>query len=344
MEFIKKLEFGNYTLKFGNDLVLMDLLDEIVMPSFFEMNYIRSIKDKSDYFFINTEMVVLDDSEEHPVLGIQGRIVKNTVLSRDQIISGSEIIEDYDELETAPSSIFLLILNTHRLILCKEVSGAPSIENFRSTSQYCLNHRWNDYIDETYKQEKEFRDGLEYRLPRVTKKSLREEIPSPKLRITTLTDKKSLEDFINLFDKINRVSIKLLPTNKEEIDNDDFFWQEFGERSENMNSRQASVLFTNPEDGLRHNAVLSQLKASTSLANSQFRMRGFDDAGDIMKGSNDDFSLTCDIKDLSKDINEASQECYSVFKDLVADERIRLPKITEKGTLGKIKKIFERFK
>ncbi|MFJ5339582.1 hypothetical protein ACIPSD_10750 [Pectobacterium sp. CHL-2024] len=342
MEFIKKLEFGNYTLKFGDNLVLLDLLDEIVMPSFYEMNYIRSIKDRADYFFINTEMVVLDDSEEHPVIGIQGRIVKNTVLTRDQIISENKIIEDYDELETAPSSIFLLILNTHRLILCKEVSGAPSIENFRSTSQYCLTQRWNDYIDETYKEEKEFRDNQG--LPRLTKKTIREEIPTPKLRITTLTDKKSLEDFIELFDKINRVSIKLLPTNQEEIDNDDFFWQEFGEIREQMNSKQASVLFTNPEDGLRHNAVLEQLQSSTNLANSEFTLKGFDDAGDIMKGNNEDFSLTCEVKDLSKDINEAAQECYKEFEGLVADERIKLPRIAERGALGKIKSIFNRFR
>ncbi|UDQ77111.1 hypothetical protein LJQ72_05960 [Pectobacterium brasiliense] len=341
MEFIKKLEFGNYTLKFGDNFVLLDFLDEIVMPSFYEMNYVRSIKNRSDYFFINTEMVILDDSEEHPVIGIQGRIVKNTVLSRDQIISGNEIIEDYDELETAPSSIFLLILNTHRLILCKEVSGAPSVENFRSTSQYCLTQRWNDYIDEIYKEEKEFRKNSD--LPRLTKKSLREDIPTPKLRITTLTDKKSLEDFIELFEKINRVSIKLLPTNQEEIDNDDFFWQEFGEIREQMNSQQASVLFTNPEDGLRHNAVLEQLESSSSLANSEFTLKGFDEAGDIMKGNNDNFSLTCEVKNLSKDINEAIPECYKEFEGLVADERIRLPKISEKGSLGKIKRIFNRF-
>jgi len=33
--FRKKLDFANYTLNFGSELVLLDLFEEIVMPSFF---------------------------------------------------------------------------------------------------------------------------------------------------------------------------------------------------------------------------------------------------------------------------------------------------------------------
>lgn len=343
MDFIKKLEFGNYTLKFGDNLVLMDFIDEIVMPSFFEMNYIRAIKDRGEYFFIDTEMIVLDDNKENPVLGIKGKIVKNTVLTREQVFHGNKLVDDYDELETAPSSFFLLILNSHRLILCKEVSGAPTIENFKSTSQYCLTQSWNDYIETVYEQEKKFREKNP-ELPRITKKAIRADIPAPKLRITTLTDRKTLAEFIELFEKIDRLSIKLLPTNQEEIDNDDFFWQEFGHRNEKLNSNQASVLFTNPEEGLSHNAVLEELNAATNLANSEFRMRGYDEMGDIMKGSNDNFNLSTEADNLSKDTTVAAQESYASFSEMVADGRITLPQAKDRGTLRKIINIFERFK
>ena len=60
MAFTRKLEFGNYTLKFGEDKVLLDLFDEIVMPSFLEMKFVRHLKDKGDYFFLDTQTVVLD--------------------------------------------------------------------------------------------------------------------------------------------------------------------------------------------------------------------------------------------------------------------------------------------
>lgn len=340
MDFVKKLEFGNYTLKFG-DSVLLDYIDEIVMPSFYEMNYVRSIENRSDYFFLNTEMVVLDANPNNPVLGIQGRIVKDTMLVREQIFEGNSIVPDHEEMESAPSSFFLLILNTHRLILCKEVSGAPGIENFQGTSQFCLTKRWKEYIDELYEEAKELREN-DPDAPRITKKSLRAQIPAPKLRITTLTDQKSLEEFVDLFETINTLSIKLLPTNSEEIDNDDF-WNALADRGEELNSNQASVRFSNPEEGLNSNSVLEQLSSATGLANSEFKMKGYNEDGDIIKGSNDDFALLCEADNLSTDVGEAAQESYEKFEELVADGRINLPQRDPRGLRAIIANLYQRF-
>ncbi|WP_419243621.1 hypothetical protein ACN08P_02690 [Photobacterium leiognathi subsp. mandapamensis] len=236
MSFVKRLEFGNYTLKFGEKKVLLDMFDEIVMPSFLEMKYIRKLGDNSEYFFLDTELIILDDNAEEPVLGIAGRMVKNTKLKRDQIFKEGELVDDKDEMESAPSSTFLLILNNHRLILTREVAGAPTIQNFQSTSQYCLSQAYKDFIN------KEFDEADDAKkknpdLERVTKKKLKEDTPSPLLRITPLPDKESLEDFIGRFEKINKLSIKLLPTNREEIDNDDF-WAALDKGRENMGKTQ----------------------------------------------------------------------------------------------------------
>jgi hypothetical protein len=248
--FTRKLEFGNYTLKFGEEKVLLDLFDEIVMPSFLEMKFVRHLKDKGDYFFLDTQTVVLDPNPESPVLGITGRIVKNTKLRRDQIFrTDGGIIEDKSELETAPSSTFLLILNNHRLILSKEVPGAPTIQNFQSTSQYCLTERYKEYISEEFEQAKIAKEENPD-LERVTKKSLKEGLTSPHLRITPLSDKESLQAFVERLHHIDRVTIKLLPTNREEIDNDDF-WADLGRRREEMNSSSAKVEFANKKRWLR---------------------------------------------------------------------------------------------
>ncbi|MFQ2821098.1 hypothetical protein ACK3YN_19755 [Aeromonas caviae] len=59
MEFVKKLEFGNYTLNFGESKVLLDLFDQVVMPSFFEMKYIRKFKGNVEYFFLDTKLIIL---------------------------------------------------------------------------------------------------------------------------------------------------------------------------------------------------------------------------------------------------------------------------------------------
>ncbi|ECB5027610.1 hypothetical protein EYA28_22625, partial [Salmonella enterica subsp. enterica serovar Give] len=110
-------------------------------------------------------------------------------------------------------------------------------------------------------------------LPRVTKKSLRSEIERPKLRITPLTDEQSLEQFIENFRKIQNVSVKLLPTNEEEIDNDEF-WESLESAGDEMGSISTSIRFSNTDSGLNHDAVLEQLTSATRLANSGINIKG----------------------------------------------------------------------
>lgn len=338
MPFQKKLEFGNYTLNFGGEKVLLDLFEQIVMPSFHEMRYVRRLKDKGDYFFLDTKIVTLDASPEAPVLGIAGKIVKNTKLKREQIYRPKVgIIEDRSELETAPSSTFLLILNNHRLILCKEVAGAPTIQNFQSTSQYCLKQRRNELIEAIHKEEKSKREK-DPELGRVTKKALREKYPAPVLRITPLSDKESLKAFVNRLEHIDKVTIKLLPTNKEEIDNDDF-WSDFGRRRDEMNSKNTKVDFSNTENGLDNDEVYDQASSASNLGNSEVKFKGYDAQGDTIRGSNDDFNLTVELEELPKDAEIAAYEKYSQFTHLVRAKVISVPPVAA-AVLDKIKGIF----
>ena len=340
MSIVKKLEFGNYTLRFGDKKILLDLFEEVVMPSFYEMRYVRHLKDKGDYFFLDTKTIVLDESTETPVLGVAGRIVKNTRLRREQIYRpDGGIIEDRSELETAPSSTFLLILNNHRLILCKEVPGAPTIQNFQSTSQSFLRKRHKEFIDEIYEEEKRKRKEKK-EVDRVTKKSLYEEYPAPFLRITPLSDKESLRAFVNRLEHIDRVTIKLLPTNKEEIDNDDF-WSDFGRRREEMNSKNAKVEFANAQDGLASNQVYAQASSASSLGNSEIKFKGYDAHGDTIRGSNDDFNLTVELDDLPRDAERAAREKYRQFRGLNRSNVVSIPKETIE-VIRKIKSILGR--
>lgn len=340
MAFTKKLEFGNYTLKFGEGKVFLDLFDEIVMPSFHEMRYIRHLKGKGDYFFLDTKLIVLDDSKEQPVLGISGKIVKNTKLKREQVYRPKAgLVEDISELETAPSSTFLLVVNTHRLILCKEVQGAPTIKNFQSTSQYCLKKRQKEFIEQKYVESKLSKEKNP-EIKQITKKKLREVYPIPDLRITPLSDKQTLKNFIKRLEHIDRVSIKLLPTNKEEIDNDDF-WSDFGRRREEMNSKTAKVEFANPKEGLDNDKVYEQASSASNLGNSEVKLKGYDSEGDTIRGSNDDFSLTVEVDELPKNAERAAKIKYTQFKHLVNSQIISLPQIAD-DVIDKVRDIFGR--
>lgn len=342
MSFVKRLEFGNFTLKFGEKKVLLDMFDEIVMPSFIEMKYVRKFSDSSEYFFLDTELIVLDDNAEEPILGITGRLVNNTKLKRDQVFTAGNLVDDKDEIESAPSSVFLLILNSHRLILTREVAGAPTIQNFQSISQYCLNQAYKDFINKKYDEADEARIKNPD-IKRVTKKQLREDTPSPHLRITPLPDKESIENFIGRFKTINKLSIKLLPTNREEIDNDDF-WATLDQGREDMGEDStAKVEFTSNKTGLDNEQVLDKTTSATALGNSSVDLKGTDENGDSLKGNNDNFSLSIELDELSRDVKKSAISQFKLFNNLADSGAITMPAVAQ-ATLVAVKTLFGRFK
>lgn len=341
MAFLKRIEFGNYTLKFGIKDVLLDHFDNIVFPSFLEMKYTRKLKGKGEYFFLDTKLIILNDDEKEPVIGLSGRIVKNTMLHRDQIFSDGDLVDDEKSLETAPSSSFLLILNNHRLLFCREMTGAPTLQNFQSTSDCFLQWSYRDYINKVHDDSKQAKkENSDNKI--TTKISLRTLIPRPLLRITPLADKQNLDEFIGRFSHIHRLSIKLLPTNREEIDNDDF-WSDLGRRRDLMNSSSTRVDFSNPKAGLDSDSVLNQARSATSLGNSEVKLKGMDNQGDTIRGNNDDFSLTVDLEDLPKDTVTAANLIYKHFKTLVVSGVISLPVVAVDAT-NKVLEIFNRLK
>lgn len=250
-------------------------------------------------------------------------------MKRDQIFSSGELVDNKDVLESAPSSSFLLILNNHRIIFSKDVSGGPSIGNFKSTYQSFLNRRHNEYINEQYEIRK---------ANKITKKELQIETPSPVLRITTLSSSEKLEDFILRFNHIDDISIKLLETNNEEINNDDF-WKSLDQSREKMNSKILKVQYSNSEQGLKSEKVYDEINAASALGNSEIVINGKDIHGDKIRGNNNDFKLTVDIKSYTKEISDLVSIKYKNFLELISNNIIVAP-IVESNSITKIKDVY----
>src|ERR1700723_2454744 len=126
--------FANFICRFGDQKVLLDYAKEIVLPAFFDDTYIRSYGKKAQFFFHEVEQVVLNGDKENPILGISGRFIKNTYLTREQIFDPEKgIVLDPANIQSSPSAFFLLILNNHRLIYFPETAHAPDLKTFRAT-------------------------------------------------------------------------------------------------------------------------------------------------------------------------------------------------------------------
>lgn len=346
MSFVKKLEFGNYTLKFGN-MVLLDLFNEIVFPSFKNRDYVRK-HGETEYVFTQIKLKrLLISAQENigpslPVYAIIGRIVKKAKIKREQILIEGEIKSDPKELDTAPSSIFMLMLNDHRLIFCREMAGAPTLDEFMNTSQAFLMNRYNSYINYQLNKNKKQRKKRPS-INKLTKKDLQQKIPSPKLRITPLTDPRTLESFIFLFSKIKRLNVKLLPTNNEDLSMDSF-WQQLQNEKEESNSEDLSLTYVNNNEGLNTASVLQKTVSATQMANSKVKIIGEDTNGDKLAGNNDTFSLVSEEPTLPTDIDDAAIVSFEKYKNLRDEGSISSPRDQENvSTIGKIIKLCERW-
>lgn len=153
-----------------------------------------------------------------------------------------------------------------------------------------------------------------------------QEYPYPILRVTTLTDPTTLRSYVDHFEKIEELTIKLLPTNDEDINNDDF-WNTLGDSRERMGSKYVETKFRNKADGLNQEEVYGQSSLASALANSELKLKGKDYAGGNVRGNNDDFQLSVEISENTKqkNIGLTAQVLFSKFLEQVRMKNIVVP-------------------
>ena len=298
---------ANLICRFGENKVMLDMLNEIVLPAFTDKTLIRSY-DKTSYLFYDVELVVLDDKES--VLGVAGRFIKDTILRRDQILDDQKgLIQDTQDMRTSPSAFFLLILNNHRLLYVKESADAPLLDSFRSTFQKFLRTKHKAYIDSLYEKHKQARED-DATLPPVTKGELWKETPMPTVELVPLASKETLTSFVNKYEVLKSVEVQLRDTNSE-IDNAPFF-ERVRHEKDAIGSTKTSVKHTNAE-GLDKAVAIEQLSVAAPQGNYLIRFDGLDDSGDRLRGNNDDFKIKTPLKDLGDTLESAVKRMYFSF-------------------------------
>jgi hypothetical protein len=305
----KNVLFANFICHFGDELELWDRVTEVVVPAFFK-GYRRSYAD-SDYFFHDVRMLDLG-TQRKPQLVVCGRLVKNTVLVREQLFREGELRRELQKMESAPSSLFLLILEGHKLVYMPETVGAPGVDSFRSTALSFLRQAYRDFlVEERDRRNAEPRDdGQE----KVSMRSLSEETPLPTLEIVMLTSDESLQSFISKFGTLRSVSLRLHQPNNE-VNNDPFF-EAVRRNRRALNAAEADLTYSNT-DGLNKKTVATHAQASLD-GNTDIILKGKDAEGRRLSGSNDDFKVQVPVENMPRTIAEAAQRLYEVFRQSLA--------------------------
>jgi hypothetical protein len=308
---------ANFVCRFGEDFVLLDFLNEIVLEAFTKEGRKRTYADKS-YFFLNPQLIDLSARGEVEK-AIAGRLVKITTVSREQIFVDGELVHDEKELESAPSSLFVLLLSNHKLLYVRETKDAPGLAAFESTAKAFIRQAHQEYIDS-------LREAIEQRGERVAKDDLYAQVPRPSVEVVALSSSTSLKAFIKRYDVLTSVQVRLIERN-DELDNSPLF-ENLRKAKDGTKASTALVeLKKGGKEGLDKAAVEEFLETPAEQGNSQIKLSGKDKNGEVLRGNNEDFKLIVPL-DLAVDtIKQAAIKIHNKFKTV--RDLLKIPPLTD---------------
>jgi len=289
------VSFANLICRFGEKFVLLDYAREIVIPAFTDRTLSRSYG-RTHYFFLDVGVEIRPvDNGAVPAIFVYGRLVKDTVLEREQVYSSEQgLVTAPQTLATAPSSFFTLILNNHKLMYLSETQDAPSLQVFSATLQKFLSLKYHEFINQIHKAGKG-----------VTKKQLYLEIPHPVVKVVPLASKASIEEFVGSFAIITHLEFRILNTN------DEFQMQETYRQLRNMKNdlgASSTKLIHDNRSGLDEAQAIEQIHASSATGNQEVKVVGKSPDGLDLRGNNQDFKLTLDAAGLPEaDVDKAAE-------------------------------------
>lgn len=319
--------FANLTLRFGNK-VLLDYVEEIVLPALLDRTLIRTYGEITHYHFFDTSLVKL----EKDTVGIAGRLIKDTTLSRTQIYDPEKgLVKDEQSIRSSPSSFFLLILNNHRLIYFPETAHAPDLSAFKSTLNQFLKIKHREFIDQLLEHIE-----LEGASQRRTKRELLETHPVPTLEVIPLTSSENIDDFVRGYEKLKSIEFRLIELN-DEIDGEELF-DELRGYFEDLEAKRTKITSSNP-NGLNKEKAVKVIHDATAGGMQEVKLVGVDEHGNQLKGNNEQFRIAVAVRDVPSNKQGLINRLFGLFSELVEDGVLPVPKPAGKAAARITRKI-----
>ena len=310
----QRLLFYNLVCRYGDVHTLLDLGVELFLPAIFG-SHVRKYG-QTQYFFTDVGHTLVRpagfDSEQ---IVIFGRFIKDTVLKRDQIYEPEVgLVPDNRSMQSSPSTLFALDLNNHKLILAPEVPYAPGADAFATTLERFLDRERNRYVRELHKQASSSEDApsLAY---------LFAEFPPANVTVTPLAGSQDVKHFIEQFEKITTLNIKLLDTNAEFPKRDLF--KEMRAAKDDVRASTTSLIHESSA-GLSKGAVASEIEAAASGGNQRILVRGVDSEGTKVSGDNQNIKLQVEVPEFPETVPTAAERMMTVFGEQIEKKFIRL--------------------
>jgi hypothetical protein len=243
------ISFANFICRFGDQLVLLDLASEGVLPAFGD-KLLRRKYGNTAYFLFGTkirEFPAVQADTNIPLIGIYGRFIKDTVLTKTQIfLPDAGLVADEGSMASAPSAFFVLIFNNHKSVYL------PTMQDF-------LRGKHREFFNGVY-------DVLKRSGDPTTKKKFFEDNPPPDVAVVSLASKARIEQFVHTFEKLMQLELRILDTNQE-LQMEETY-RRLREMKHNIGASKTQLIHNNPE-GLDKAQAMEQIHASAAALGAQ---------------------------------------------------------------------------
>ncbi|MGR3609169.1 MAG: hypothetical protein ACU0BN_09980 [Sulfitobacter sp.] len=313
--------FANFICKFG-EKNLLDYAEEIVIPAFTKDTYIRSFGERTHYHFYEVELLNMASDTSDPILVLAGRFIKDTELTRHQVFDARKgLVQDEQSMRSAPSALFVLILNNHRLIYFPETPHAPDLNAFKATAENFLRKRHKEFVDGLYE------DSREDEKP-PTKKFLNETHPQPNLEVIHLAGKTDIKHFLRRFETLKKINFRVVRPN-DEINAGEILGQ-VRDLSDALKSTNTKVTASSG-DGLDIDAAIDAVTEATSSGNQDVSVSGVDKEGNSLSGNNEKFKISAEIDNVPVTKKGVIGRLLDKFSQLSSAGSINAPAANKKS-------------
>ena len=332
----RHMEIGNFVCRFGDERVMLDFFHEIIFPAFCRPRDVVSRK-KANNFVLDPRITEIR-SGDISSLALTGFFVKDSVLEREEIVDPDtgDLVENPQTMSSASSAIFVLLLDSHRLLYVKRQSYAPQMQEFASflRRQFKLSHI--DYISKLYL---ESNDGMEQIPESKLLKLYAKKVPAPKLDLVPLASKDSLADLLNRYSIIKSLTIELTPTNNE-LDNEPLFSGLRRGKQETGSKKSSAKFEWDKETGLNKDGCARQVEPATKQGNAIIKFEGTSATGAKLTITNEECKMQVPVDEsiVKQPQKEATKQLYDIFQELVKDKQIMI-KISPTGNIDTLKQI-----
>lgn len=218
---------ANFTCTFkveGKTEPMLKYFEKIIYPAFNCKNLIRSTNKGLTRFHL-TDVHLINFGQ---TIALIGKHVKRTIVTLSPDFNENQgFFGDEEKKPSAPYSTFIILLDNHRIIYYRNKPGAPTLQNFQSTSRKIINEyvvQKRKELKKELKENKNIYNNKKYKyIEEFSNEVLLKKYPLANLNIVPIESKMLVEEAFKNIHKISNVRFKFFIPNNEAVDYNNFF-------------------------------------------------------------------------------------------------------------------------